>query len=157
MPGKKHFTADAMSWYTSGDTNPEMMFLPDDAYTSYDQMGEPAASCIEATNSADRDGETNETSDTQEEELIMGTADSLEQIESVTLEDIRTQTASDPAMRTLHDTILTGFPVSIVETPETIRIFHQYQEHLSVLEDIVMYQDRIVIPPSLRDNILTTQ
>lgn len=138
------------------------MFLPDDVHFGYDQLVETIAReriLVAGTAAVDswpeQDQETDEISDTQEEELIMGAAASLEQIESVTLEDVRTQTASDPVMRTLHDTILTGFPESAVETPETIRIFHQYREHLSVMEDIVMYQDRIVIPPSLRDNILT--
>ena len=66
------------------------------------------------------------------------------------------QTTSDPTMRQLHDTILMGFPEDSRSMPELTRIYHQYRSDLSIVEGVILYQDRIVIPPSLRDQVLET-
>ena len=56
----------------------------------------------------------------------------------------------------LHDTIMMGFPEGSRSMPELTRIYHQYRSDLSIVERVILYQDRIVIPPSLRDQVLET-
>ena len=80
----------------------------------------------------------------------------LSSIESVTWDNVREQTTSDPTMRYLHDTILMGFPEDSRIMPELTRVYHQYRSDLSIVEGVILYQDRIVIPPSLRDQVLET-
>ena len=92
----------------------------------------------------------------QEEHLTLGAMTTLSSIESVTWDNVREQTTSDPTMRQLHDTILMGFPEDSRSMPELTRIYHQYRFDLSIVEGVVLYQDRIVIPPSLRDQVLET-
>ena len=59
-------------------------------------------------------------------------------------------------MKLLHDTILLGIPENRLEMPDSIRNFHQYGIDMYILDGVVMYGDRIVIPPKLRDNIMET-
>ena len=92
----------------------------------------------------------------QEEHLTLGAMTTLSSIESVTWDNVREQTTSDPTMRQLHDTILMGFPEDSRSMPELTRIYHQYRSDLSIVEGVILYQDRIVIPPSLRDQVLET-
>ena len=80
----------------------------------------------------------------------------LSSIESVILDNVREQTTSDPTMRHLHDTILMGFPEDSRIMPELTRIYHQYRSDLSIVKGVILYQERIVIPPSLRDQVLET-
>ena len=110
VPGKRHFTADSLSRYASGDPNPSKMDLPDDAH---------AASCTpvharlqwnqERCRTNNEGGFSHEVA-VQEEYLTLGAMTTLSSIESVTWDSIREQTTSDPTMRQLHDTILMGFP-----------------------------------------------
>ena len=92
----------------------------------------------------------------QEEYLTLGAMTTLSSIESVTWDNVREQTTSDPTMRHLHDMILMGFPEDSRIMPELTRIYHQYRSDLSIVEGVILYQDRIVIPPSLRDQVLET-
>ena len=92
----------------------------------------------------------------QEEHLTFGAMTTLSSIESVTWDNVREQTTSDPIMRHLHDTILMGFPEDSRIMRELTRIYHQYRSDLSIVEGVMLYQDRIVIPPSLRDQVLET-
>ena len=80
----------------------------------------------------------------------------LSSIESVTWDNVREQTTSDPTMRLLHDTNLMGFPEDSRIMPELTRFYHQYKTDLSIVEAVILYQDRIVIPPSLRDQVMET-
>ena len=92
----------------------------------------------------------------QEEYLTLGAMTTLSSIGSVTWDNVREQTTSDPTMRQLHDTILVGFPEDSKSMPELTRIYHQYRADLSIVERVILYQDRIVIPPSLHDQVLET-
>ena len=80
----------------------------------------------------------------------------LSSIESVTWDSVREQTTIDPTMRQLHDTILMGIPEDSRSMPELTRIYHQYSITPSIVEGVILYQDRIVIPSSLRDQVLET-
>ncbi|GFO35678.1 gypsy retrotransposon integrase-like protein 1 [Plakobranchus ocellatus] len=77
-----------------------------------------------------------------------------EVIKSVTWDDIRLATASDPTMTTLTKTIEDGFPEDRTSLDPDLRPYHQFREHLTTFDGVVLYHDRIVIPPSLRDRVL---
>ena len=66
----------------------------------------------------------------QEEHLTLGAMTTLSSIDSVTWDNVREQTTSDPTMRHLHDTILMGFPEDSRIMPELTRIYHQYRSDL---------------------------
>ena len=75
-------------------------------------------------------------------------------IESVSWDDIRSATASDFSMLLLLNAIEDGFPESKSDLPEDLRPYHQYRNKLTSFDGVVLYNDRIVIPPPLRNRIL---
>lgn len=48
-----------------------------------------------------------------------------------------------------------GMPKFRHELPVPLRAYHQFREHLHTIDGVVIYKDRIVIPPSLREDILS--
>ena len=156
VPGKRHFTADSLSRYASGDPNPSKMDLPDDAHAaSYTPVYARLQWNQERCRTNNEGGFSYEVA-VQEEYLTLGAMTTLSSIESVTWDSVREQTTSDPTMRQLHDTILMGFPEDSRSMPDLTRIYHQYRVDLSIVEGVILYQDRIVIPPSVRDQVLET-
>ena len=80
--------------------------------------------------------------------------DSLGGINSITWNDVRVATNSDNSMVNLIDLIENGFPVTKDNLPIELRPYYQYRDKLTSFDGVVLYNDRIVIPPSLRDNVL---
>ena len=64
--------------------------------------------------------------------------------------------SSDPGMRLLMVAIEEGFPDTRRETDDTVAAFWMYRESLCVSDGAVLYQDRVVIPLSLRNEVLRT-
>ena len=73
---------------------------------------------------------------------------------AISLERIATETASDPTMRLLLDTIQEGFPDDRRAANDDIAAFWTYRDSLNVTDGVILYRDRVVVPPSLRDKVL---
>ncbi len=58
-------------------------------------------------------------------------------------------------MHKLISIIEDGMPEVRNELPEPLREYHQFRENLHSVDGVIMFKDRIVIPPILRDDILT--
>ena len=67
---------------------------------------------------------------------------------------IATETASDPTMSLLLDTTQEGFPDDRRTANDDIAAFWTYRDSLNVTHRVILYRDRVVEPPSLRDNVL---
>ena len=76
-------------------------------------------------------------------------------MKSVTWDKVRIATASDDNMNQLLHLIESGLPESRQEFPEQLRDYFQFREHLHTIDGIVIYKDRVVVPPSLRQDILS--
>jgi len=63
-------------------------------------------------------------------------------------------TASDDDMIVLADLIENGMPESRTQMPDALRDFFQFRDDLSVTDGVILYKDRIVIPPLLRNEVL---
>ena len=132
------------------------MDLPDDAHAaSYSPVTTRLRWNQERRRTNNEEDNSHEAA-AQEEHLPLGAITTLSSIESVTWDNVREHTTSDPTMRQLHDTILVGSPEDSSSMPELTRIYHQYRSDLSIVEGVILYQDRIVIQPSLRDQVLET-
>ena len=59
-------------------------------------------------------------------------------------------------MHTLEEMAIDGIPDSKIEMPETIRDYHQYRENITSTGGVILYKDRIIVPPSLRGEVLST-
>ena len=78
----------------------------------------------------------------------------LESLQSITWDRTRQETASDENMHLLMSIIENGMPKFRHELPIPLRAYHQFREHLHTIDGVVIYKDRIVIPPSLREDVL---
>ena len=72
----------------------------------------------------------------------------------MSLDDVRRATRLDPVMSELKSAILNGFGNSQHATHPSIRSFYNGREHLWIEAHIVMFKDRIVVPQSLRQQVL---
>ena len=65
--------------------------------------------------------------------------------------------SSDPGMCLLMVAIEEGFPDTPRRTDDTVAEFWMYRESLCVSDGAILYQYRVVIPPSLRNEVLRTR
>ena len=67
---------------------------------------------------------------------------------------VRAATAADPTLQSVLQMLTTGFPVDSRTLPANIRPYFPYASSLYELNGVLMLSDRIVIPTSLRPDIL---
>ena len=73
---------------------------------------------------------------------------------AISWERIATDTASDPTTHLLLDTIQEGFPDNRRAANDDIAAFCTYRHSLNVTDGVILYRDRVAVPPSLRDKVL---
>lgn len=71
------------------------------------------------------------------------------------LQMIREETQNDPKLQLLAEVIVTGFPETRTECPKEISEYWNIRTELSLCDGIIMKTDRIVIPVTLRKEMLT--
>ena len=148
VPGIRHRATDCISRHPTGA--PEKLILPDDiaaidttpaffAYSGPLLTGlRTPATHINAI----------------EESVMSNSVNALQSLnlKSVTWDRVRTATASD--MQSLVDAIESGIPQYRHELPEALREYFQFRDGLYTVDGVVLYKDRVVIPPSLRNEVL---
>ena len=72
------------------------------------------------------------------------------------IKKIQEATQSDPQFQVLKNTILMGWPESRKDCPPTIIEYWNYRDELSVTNDLILKGEKIVVPNSLRQEILET-
>ena len=70
------------------------------------------------------------------------------------LEELRTATRNDMQMNQLKKFILSGWPERRSECPDAVAGFWNYRDEMSIYEDIIMKGGRLVIPKSLREEMV---
>ena len=78
----------------------------------------------------------------------------LGNIRAVTLERIQTASSSDDTTKELIKVISNGFPNSKNNLPDSLKRYWSVRDELSTLGSAVLFQNRIVVPLSLRSEIL---
>ena len=152
IPGRKNCVSDTMSRHPSGSKSPAKMHLPDDIFSiSSTELLPPKAHQVLPSQDINR---PTSTLANEESLLVQSIAAIATTCNSVTWDMIKETTSSDKIMIQLTELIESGFIQSLDELPEALRPYHQYRSDLSTLDGVVIYKDRIVIPPSLRNVIL---
>ena len=77
-----------------------------------------------------------------------------EVIKSVTWNDVCLATSCEHSMCQLIEIIQEGFPELPSDLPRELRPYHQLHENLTEFDGVCLYNDRVIIPPSLRDRVL---
>lgn len=74
---------------------------------------------------------------------------------AVTWDRVKVATVSDGDMVHLMSIIESVFPNFCHELPPVLREYYQFRDHLYTVDGVILYKDRIVIPPSLRQHVLS--
>ncbi|XP_057297661.1 uncharacterized protein K02A2.6-like [Hydractinia symbiolongicarpus] len=59
-------------------------------------------------------------------------------------------------MRILVDLIESGITGNREDLSPHLQIYHQYRDHLSTVDGVALYKDRVIVPKCLRSNILSS-
>ena len=70
------------------------------------------------------------------------------------LEAIRLACANDPTMVTLQSAITSGWPENRSEIPQELRPYWNFCDELSTVQGIILKGEKVVIPHSLRKEML---
>ena len=70
------------------------------------------------------------------------------------LERIREASKQDAQLQKVMDVTLKGWPAGVEDVPYQIREFFDLWGHLSISNALLTYDDHIVIPASMREEIL---
>ena len=90
-------------------------------------------------------------------EDVQGFVDSVESTRPATdaqLERIREASRHDAQLQKVMAVTLKGWPAGVEDVPYQIREFFDSRGHLSVSDALLTYDDRIVIPASMREELL---
>lgn len=136
IPGVRHAAADAVSRHPISKS--EQLSLPDDVAGIVSIHSLSAIRCYN--------------SDTTE--VCNLPFQPVRVIETVTWDDVRVATTSDPLMSLLTQLIEDGIPEKRDCLHPELHQYHQYREHLSTYDGVILYKDRFVIPTSLREKVL---
>ena len=71
------------------------------------------------------------------------------------LEEVRSEAQHDTDYRRLTDCILTGFPKSQSALPDSLKVYWNGREHLTVENGIILKGQKILIPKSLQSRVLS--
>ena len=135
IPGMKNKASDALSRYPTGEATP--LQLHDNVAPTCHSIG-------------------SQNVDTLEENIRTTSEALLCNIDSVTWDNVREATASDTSLHHLSNMIITGLPEAKQNYPPPLQEFHKLRENLYVVDGVIMYNDRVLIPPPLRQKILST-
>lgn len=129
VPGKKNDGPDSMSRNPSDvlPTHPDDALLSTIRVNEEDPEGDPAAIAITSA---------------------------IDQIQAVSVERVAHETSRDPSLQNLIKCIQDGFPSSKELCTEDIREYFRHRDDLSICDGVVLYKTRVLIPCSLRKEIL---
>ena len=153
VPGMKNKAADAMSRRPVGSALRSRMNLPDDNAAIVNHI--PPSMHTDVL-SLLRRIEQDDDDDYIEEDNLTWCAAGLESLRSVAWDRVREATSSEVNMHTLEEMATDGIPDSKIEMPETIRDYHQYRENITSTDGVILYKNRVIVPPSLRGDVLST-
>ena len=80
--------------------------------------------------------------------------ESCNNVQAITIDRVRTASSRDNDLINLIKYIINGFPLEKHEMPEELQRYWNVRHDLSVLNNIVLYNRRIVIPSELRHEVL---
>ena len=157
IPGAKHRAADAISRHPTGEK--VKMNLPDDVAPLQDEIISadlPTLAELRTSFLAGiRCGEVFEdTTELSIQNSAISALSSLCSVKAITWDGVRVATNSDEVMVKLIEITESGMPEFRHLLPTELRPYHQYRDSLNTVDGVVMYNERIVIPPSLRSDVL---
>ena len=146
IPGAKNKTSDTLSRHPTGNRNPPRMTLHDDVHCIQDSIAIPPLQIptqLMAGVCTDDQLYPSETENQVQESLVS----SLNSAHTVNWEQVQTATSSDDNMLLLLSITEDGIPDNKHQLPPPIQEYHPFRRHLYSVDGVVIYKDRIFIPP----------
>ena len=146
IPGVKNKASDCMSRTPSGSTTPEKYHLEDDngAITQLDDSDPLTIIRSQAP-----------VCNVMDSELELAASASLEDLQSITWDRVQVATSSDKNLTQLVNMLEQGaLPASFEDWPPNLREYHHFRDHLYSINGVIMYKNRIIIPPALRHDCI---
>ena len=128
LPGKSNHAADA----TSRNPSPRINDFSDDVSNSLRTSHDEVEVCH-----------------------IAAITDDVSAMFSLQWSDLREATAADAVLYRLVYLIENGFPEQRSKLPDELAVYWRFKEALYVHDGVIMYEDRVVIPTSLRSTVGT--
>ena len=69
-------------------------------------------------------------------------------------DQLQKETANDPVLRSLWQTVTQGWPETIKELPTPLRQFWSYREEIGVSDGVIFKGSQVIIPKTLQEDIL---
>ena len=154
IPGARHRAADAMSRHPTGSSCPPILELPDDVSSIIDINDLPSLGSLTHSFLAGIRIADDYLPHSLEYHIQESHTAALNCLQAVTWDRVRLVTASDPDMNQLVSIIKSGMPSHRHELPTPLRDYHQFRNDLYTVDGVVIYKERVVIPPSLREEVL---
>ena len=129
VPGKSIPASDATSRYPANSTNIDEEWITETSH------------CVGACANQDS---------SMEQDILASNKNSLEKVHAVTWDRVKIATKSDYHISELKKHIINGFPAEIKSLTPQLQPYWRHKEDLSIVDQVVMFGNRIIIPPSLR-------
>ena len=94
-------------------------------------------------------------SEAEEVSFLGSISSDVERVIAVTWDRVKSESTKDATICALKKLTLEGFPLGKDSLDEETRSFWDARQHLSVAEDVLLYKDRVVIPRSLRPQVIS--
>ena len=62
----------------------------------------------------------------------------------------------DPLLRSLAETIITGWPEDVTDLPNALRPYHTHRDVLTVEDGLILWGEALIIPPPEREKVLAS-
>ena len=136
----------------------KMIHVPGIKHNVADGLSRHPVSCTEPSNQPQSTATVNHNHSDIEECTQIAALATLQTapITAVTWDLVRTATSSDETLNNLLQVIENGFPETCSELPHNLHSYHPLRDQLSTVDGVILYNDRVLIPPPLRQNVLTT-
>lgn len=148
IPGVRNKLADSVSRYPSGPQIPEKLRLGDDVASISSPYIEPSFLAGIRTKEAVYNNDI--------DDGLHHTATLALACVAITWEKVREATSSDETMNTLLQLIEQGLPQNRHMLPVNLQEYHHLREDLYTVDGVIIYRERVVIPPQLRSTVLQT-
>ena len=143
IPGVKHRAADSVSRHPVAKEH--WMILPDDLAAAISENSPFDESTLSMSSGC---------KDMNEPNMAAAMAPSLSDLKSVTWDSVREATTSDEDMSRLIEIINNDFPQTRHAMPSQLQDYFSLRDGLHSFDGVVLYNNRIVIPPTLRQNVV---
>ena len=91
-----------------------------------------------------------------DDNLKLAAIASIKPLKAIAWSDVKEATNSNDTMLLLLNTIESGFPTLKKDLPSELHEYHNHRSHLWTIDGVVLFKNRIVIPPTLRKAVLSS-